>query len=144
MTREERVKLIFETLSKSVGFEIKPFKEFYVSGSGLKNVYFIDEFFTLHCKTLLGYFVNSDYTILSILKGDLQLEEIKEPLTTKEERDFLRHFKFDELKISEISNDLILFDKDWKIVVSFDLNNIDFSFNGLEEDKKYSSKELGL
>ena len=145
MTNEERVKLVFETISKIVGFEIKPNKEFYIvrysENFEYKEefVYLIDEDLNLRYEKDDGSFGLSsyNYNTLSILKGDLQLEEIKEPLVTEEEKDFLRHFKFDTLKIL---TRMYMYDKNGFIVNSIMLENINYGFDGLKDVKKYSAK----
>jgi hypothetical protein len=89
------------------------------------------------------YYVRSDYirTALPILNGDYQLEEIKEPIITDEERDFLRQFNFEKL---EISTCLCMYDKDGTLANAVNLSIINFNFDGLERDNIYTRKELGL
>lgn len=140
MNKEERVKLVFETISKIVGFEIKPNNDFYMIVNGEKNIYKIDENLSLHYRTPNGYIGLSVYNILPIFKGGYQLEEIKEPLLTEEEKDFLRNFKFAELFISR--NLLYMYGEDK--VYAINLNDINLSFDGLKKYKTYSGKELGL
>jgi hypothetical protein len=141
MTKEERVKLVFETISKIAGFEIEPDKEFYIVANGKRVRYVIDKFLNLLLKNPNDYFGKSDYNILPILKGGYQLEEIKEPLLTEEGRNFLRQFKFEKLLIKGF---LYLHDKNNAFVASIGLDSINLSFDGLERGKKYSSAELGL
>lgn len=145
MNKEERIKLVFETLSKLAGFEIKPDKEFYMTLNGYKEVCKIDENLNLHYNIFNGTHKMSDYNILPIFRGGYQLEEIKEPLLAFEEKEFLSQFEFEWL---EISTTLDMYDKNNEIVASIKLTNIfdndDVNFDGLEKGKRYSRKELAL
>lgn len=164
MNKEEKVELVFETLSKIAGFKIKPNKEFYIvrysENFEYKEefVYLIDEGLNLRYEKDDGSFGLSsyDYNTLSILKGDLQLEEIKEPLLTEEGRNFLRQFEFEMLKIDglifdelgfdglEVSTYLYMFDENGAVLASAKLDNINVSFDGLEKGRIYSRAELEL
>ena len=153
INKEERVRLVFETISKISGFEIKPNKDFYVIGNGIKGVYTIDESLLLLCKKSNGRYEVSDYGILPILKGGYQLDEIKEPLLTDKEplltdkeRGFLRHFIFKELSIEEEpqSTLMYMYDRNNIIVNVIELYDTNFSFDGLEKGKRYSREELEL
>lgn len=141
MNKKEKVELIFETLSKISGFEIKPNKEFYITTNGKKVKYHIDRDLMLWHRENKGYFENSILQYHQLLTDDYQLEEIKESLTTEEERGFLRNFNFDEL---EVSTHLNMYNKYGILVTAIYLDTIDFNFDGLEKGRKYSGKELGL
>ena len=154
MNKEERVKLVFETISKIAGFEIKPNKAFYMVVNGEKGVYQISESLNLYCKAPNGYYsvckapdgyyMVLDYNIiLQVFNDWYQFEEIKEPFLAFEEKEFLSQFEFEWL---EISTTLDMFDKNNELVASINLNNvnINLSFDGLEKNRKYSGKELGL
>ena len=77
-----------------------------------------------------------------IFKGVYQFEEIKEPLLTEEGKDFLRHFKFDELSI--VMTFLNMYNEKNTLVNAVNLDIINVSFDGLKEGKRYSREELGL
>jgi hypothetical protein len=143
MNKEERVKLVFETISKIAGFKIKPNKDFYIVSNDERMRYYIREDLILMIEASKDYYVRSDYirTALPILNGDYQLEEIKEPIITDEERDFLRQFNFEKL---EISTCLCMYDKDGTLANAVNLSIINFNFDGLERDNIYTRKELGL
>lgn len=142
MNKEERVKLVFETISKIVGFEIKPEKEFRIVGNGIKTIYKINEDLYLYCKTPNGYYRVMDYSVLSIFRGEYHPKEIKEPLLTDEEEKFLKQFKFNGLSV--VLNFLNMYDEKGALANVINLNVINFSFDGLKEGRTYSAKELGL
>lgn len=112
MNKEEITKLVFETLSKIAGFKIKPNKEFYVVGNGVKDVYKIDENSNLYCKTPEGYFRPSGYTILPVFNGVFQLEEIKEPLLTSEENASRRNKMEEQVKQLQAELEAVKKDRD--------------------------------
>lgn len=149
MNKEERVKLVFETISKIAGFEITPDKEFYVVANGEKDVYKIDENSNLYCKMPEGYFRPSGYSILPIFKGGYQLEEIKEPLLTEEGKDFLRQFKFESLEVRAYFSDIgtivaLLLISQGDLYCTIPIHMLNYEFKGLEANRKYTEKELGL
>lgn len=140
MNKEERVKLVFETISKIAGFEIKPNKEFYINIDGKRKVYKISENLQLLYEYSGGYYETSLLVFFNILSGCYSLEEIEEPLLTEEERGFLRHFKF---KALEVDLHCLYFGESFaRRAMCRDFINL--KFNGLELDKEYAREELGL
>lgn len=84
MNNEERVELVFETISKIAGFEIKPNKDFYIRANGEEIRHHISKNLTLMQHKSKEHYERSDYTILPILKGGYKLIEIKGILACEE------------------------------------------------------------
>jgi hypothetical protein len=144
MKKEERVKLMFETISKIAGFEIKPDKEFYIIENGIKIKHYINENLILMRRMYNGIYLRSDYSIFLILNGDFKLEEIKE-LLADEEKEFLRNFAFDSLKKVE-GRAIIMFtiQDHGGAGYALGLNALKLRFEGLEFDKEYTKEELKI
>ena len=134
MNKKERTELVFKTLSKIVGFEIKPNKEFYMVGNGGEDVYLIDEFLNLLYKSRDGSFQLSVYDISLIFKGELQLEEIKEPLLT-EGRNYIM---VNLLSLEKVKS---YYDEDFGNDIEVNYNLLK---NGLEEIEKDPKKTIIL
>lgn len=145
MNKEERVKLMFETISKIAGFEIKPNKDFYIIANGNKIKHYINENLILMRRMSNGIYLRSDYSIFLILNGDYKLEEIKEPLLTDEEKEFLKNFAFDSLKKVE-GRAIIMFtiQDHGGVGYALGLNALKLRFEGLEFDKEYTKEELKI
>lgn len=144
MNKEDRVRLVFETINKIAGFEVKPNKDFYIWANGEKIKYHIRSDLTLMVEGSKGYYVRSDFTILPILKGGYKLEEIKE-LLTDEEKEFLKNFAFDSLKKVE-GRAIIMFtiQDHGGAGYALGLNALKLRFEGLEFDKEYTKEELKI
>lgn len=142
MNKEERAKLFFKTISEIAGFEIKPEKDFYMIGNGTDGVYQISEGLNLYYKKPDSTYTRSDYSIFPIFKGAYEFEEIKEPLLTDEEKEFLRQFKFEEMQITPYSY-MYMFNKN-TVFAAIYLNSITIGFDKLEVNRKYSREELEL
>lgn len=141
MSKEERVKLVFETISKIAGFEIKPEKEFYMNANGNKGVYKISESLQLLFKDAFGDYKTSVFSILPLFNGGYDLKEIKEPLLTEEENAFLKRFKFKTFKVDEY---FLYFGLDVALGDAIPRDLINLKFSGLELYKEYTREELGL
>jgi hypothetical protein len=144
MKKEKRIKLVFETISKIAGFEIKPNKDFYIIANGNKIKHYINEDLILMRRMYNGIYLRSDYSIFLILNGDFKLEEIKE-LLTGEEKEFLKNFAFDSLKKVE-GRAIIMFtiQDHGGAGYALGLNALKLRFEGLEFDKEYTKEELKI
>lgn len=87
MNKEERVKLVFNTISNLAGFEVKPDKPFYMTMQGDKHTFKLDEESNLYLyDNIKDYFYWRRFNFSSLFRDDWKFEEIKEPLLTKEEK----------------------------------------------------------
>lgn len=144
MKKEKRIKLVFETISKIVGFEVKPNKNFYILANGKKIKYHIRSDLTLMIEASKDIYLRSEYTILPIFNGGYRLEEIKE-LLADEEKEFLKNFAFDSLKKVE-GRAIIMFtiQDHGGVGYALGLNALKLRFEGLEFDKEYTKEELKI
>lgn len=140
----ELTKIIFEKLNLEVGEE---FKIMFSTGCESDNNFFIDKSLNVWVVNEKGYAKEAPITIKDLILGKyFSIKKLPKPSLTKEEKEFLNYFGFDSLK--KVKGRTLIFSiyrtPTDSVSYTFNLNALKLRFDGLQFDKEYSKKELGL
>lgn len=145
----ELTKIIFEKLNLEAG---EKFKIVFSNGDESVNNFFIDNDLNVwnvvkEESADVSKVKESSITIKDLILGEyFKIKKLPKPLLTKEEKEFLNYFRFDNLV--KVKGRAIIFSIYTtpinRVRYSLGLNALKLKFNGLEFDKEYSKEELGL
>lgn len=133
-------KLIFEKL------EVEPNEEFEIAVNGKKS----DSLFSISDSLVVWYKEDNEWhetswTINYFITSAVKIIKIVKPLVTEEEKTFLKFWEFEKIRISNNPTyKLLVIVCANGIATCISLTYLNLTFSGLEEEKYYTPKELGL